>query len=1325
MASSKKSVVTAFVSALFSAAFFITSAFAATPVAVWDGDFTTMTKGSYTLSENGNTKTDNYLQISGDNGILLTSSEALNVFTVIVRCEGLNLSAANGQVLFTSYGPEASSAIGIHDNMTGVYLPANNAVCRGIWQGGDWNSGATQGSVPANYTTLIYNHQQSNGTYAYALGPTSNEDKTVVRTTLYSVVGLRSSGTTYKGFAIGGLRGTTSATLLPATGLKITSLAVFSGTLSEADMKAYAFPTETQEISIDNDTTVSAINLQAGVANGVVLTVADGVTITCDTNFSASSVKLISNGSITLSAKAPPGSAELAKFDCSGVTGALIRTWLNPRVVGYNFRNNSGGDTEGQLATGGTWFINANSANGTDTGLFADGLTKLTWTASGTYASGVGSSITAGYLDDNSSQSPAITLSAIPYETYDVVIYCSTDSDNFKFSAKEVNGNLYTWNGSETVTTEDENAAWGQSKSATIVEGTNALRVNGLSGTLTIKGGKYSNTTALKCRSCIAAIQIMPAGVSSGKSELLVDATEGLTLSSDALALVRACTGTVRVCGSGEHGAVMDYGHSTDSFSSHIVFDGGKHILKYKGNAETVNLGANSTAPIFEVSNGAEVDFYQHDLTGWSGAQIVSTTDIRIDAGAVMNLYPYGSGTTYYRGRYTLEPGATLTSYFSEEVYDYSTFRMHGGAVQGSEQIYVPASAAPGSASAVIDGAAASNGKLHIHNDATVGFGIFVGENSTLDIDLGITSYDSNAPIGKWGDGTLNLNGDLSGYKGTFAIHEGTVFVSTATTLGSVTVDEGATLAYSYDAKPTIAFGSVAGTIAVDVSSLVSGGVIKSGTYQIAPAGIPSYCVVVTGLPENSGFSVSATVDGGIVLSDEYIFSPEWTGASGTWSATQFNGKTGSTDGLDVSFSQGTPPLSEVTVAVDGEKSVNSASFVAKDTEYTLTGDKISAANGVVVGSVAPVTIYNAIDGAVAINAGSELTLAGEDAALQNGQLSGSGTLVLDPGNGKTYTMSAGNTSFTGEAVIASGTVKMGGKDAFGANGRASSIRVKGGATLDENGLASDSAYQVEKNKVILEKGATFTSSISPSDLKQVLFTSMTLEGNALVDASAGTVAMAYMYNYYYTSVNLGTNTLEKIGNNDFYLSATQITGTGKLHVKGGSLTVSPSYYDNALNSSCAEGTMTFDSGTSFILLNYFNNNPIYFSVKNLELNGMIDRQVPASTLTVTGYITGRGTTPMLTLAEGAVFKPTGNGYLRVTESLTVEGGTMTIDISEIDFASRTSVPLFRVGSAEMLPEPSQITIDGDLPEGWELAKLPSGLGYKLRKPIGLIFGLR
>ena len=65
--------------------------------------------------------------------------------------------------------------------------------------------------------------------------------------------------------------------------------------------------------------------------------------------------------------------------------------------------------------------------------------------------------------------------------------------------------------------------------------------------------------------------------------------------------------------------------------------------------------------------------------------------------------------------------------------------------------------------------------------------------------------------------------------------------------------------------------------------------------------------------------------------------------------------------------------------------------------------------------------------------------------------------------------------------------------------------------------------------------------------------------------------------------------------------------------------------------------------------------------MKNLILEGVVTRAVNTYTLTVTGSITGNGTTPMLKMDTGAVFKPTGTGYLTITESLS---GTMTIDLS-------------------------------------------------------------
>lgn len=479
-------------------------AWAATPVAVWDGDFTTMTKGTYTLSENGNTKTDTYLQISGNNGVLVTSTEALNVFTVIMRCSGLNLASANSQVLFTSYGAANSP----HDNKTGVNLPANNAVCRGIWEGADWNSGATQGSVPANYTTLIYNHQQTNGTYAYALGPTSDVDDTVVRTTLYSVVGLRSSGTTYKGFAIGGLRGTTSATLLPATGLKITSIAVFSGTLTEAEMKSYFFPSEVQTIAVNADTSVSAIKAQFNSENykAIAVSAADGVTLTVDEAFGCIA-SVSSVGTVKLAAASQPAASYLSGVDFSGVQGALIRSWITSSGFGFNFRSASGSDVSGALVTTGDWIHDNNSASGTSTAMFADGLSTLTWSSGGTYSYS-GSTMLNGYLDDgsNGGNGAVVKLSNVPYATYDVIIYASTDTSNAKFQAKTVNGTAYTVDSSGVVSA--GNAVWGASRQDTPAYGTNAIRVKNLSGPLTIYGGLntyYTNSG----RGGIAAIQVI------------------------------------------------------------------------------------------------------------------------------------------------------------------------------------------------------------------------------------------------------------------------------------------------------------------------------------------------------------------------------------------------------------------------------------------------------------------------------------------------------------------------------------------------------------------------------------------------------------------------------------------------------------------------------------------------------------------------------------------------------------------------------------------------------------------------------------------------
>ena len=161
------------------------------------------------------------------------------------------------------------------------------------------------------------------------------------------------------------------------------------------------------------------------------------------------------------------------------------------------------------------------------------------------------------------------------------------------------------------------------------------------------------------------------------------------------------------------------------------------------------------------------------------------------------------------------------------------------------------------------------------------------------------------------------------------------------------------------------------------------------------------------------------------------------------------------------------------------------------------------------------------------------------------------------------------------------------------------------------------------------------------------------------------------------------------------------------------------------------EGTLRLDTGASFNMVHYYQAGkyPV-FTVKNLELNGTVTRQAGTdatnSTLTVTGYVTGNGTTPMLTLGANAIFKPTGTGYLTITESLTLNNGVLTNDVSGIDFEAVSVVPLFKVGSAEMLPEASALGFScGELPKRWSLAKTSDGLGYKLKKAVSFSIRLR
>ena len=1250
-----------------------TSAWAAVPkpVAVWYGDFNKEIPG-YTLITNDNVNCGSYIDITSTTGkgidINFTSPMNNTGLTVIFKYSNFSYSSSYAKMIFTTCVENSYTY-----DRTGVDLQKQNTL-RGVWlnDSHSWNDNGDNAGTVDSAGYMAFTYKGGAGTYLY------HSEQATSYSQKWGASGLHSGNdTNIYGATIGGMRYRNN-NWIAAQGMRITGIAIFSGVLSTSDMANYSFPE-----TVSSDTTASALNEAYAGQNTLNLVVADGVTIELDEPFSATTVILANKAStdvLKLTASSQPSAEELAKFDFTDILGCVTRSWLNLGVVGFNFNAGQGSATSTALAAG-TWASDSLSGNSSSTALFSDGLSKLTWTSRGYHEFGGKTTFMHGYLDDNSSTQPTIKLSGVPYETYDVIIYCATDSGtSFSFSAKQVNGTYYTWNGSATVPTEDQTAHWGVGGDNSAAYGTNAIRINGLHGALSINGGLYKNDSQGHYRGCIAAIQITP-------TELVIDATEGLEISDSDLKLnIRSGYSNVRIMGSGNNGVTVDMGNFTAAdmyISSHIVFDGGHHVFKMSAGAldstaDKCVISTNTKKPFLEVESGTTLDFYQHDLTGWLGTaeNRVPKTNVKVNDGGVLNIYPNGSGTTYYQGRYTIEPGGTVKSCFADGASP-SNFRLNGGAVQDYEQIYVPASD-PGSTHAVLSGCESNTG-LHLHTDSTQGLGIFVGENSTLDVDLNITSSNANQPIGKWGDGTLNLNGNMSGYGGTLTVHEGMVYVSTATTLASVATESGATLAYSYSAKPTISSYSGDGMVSVDVSSLVEGGVIPSGTYELLPSGlnVRAQRVTITGLPDGSSFRVVAS-EVGVALTDQEVFVPEWTGASSAWTSSVFDGRTGYQENKSLKFWHDDDPETAVTVTVDGAKNAASMSFLSDETAYTFTGDAVSTTGNLAISGTAPVVFQNAltVGGSLSLGTGTSLTVSSPSLSLQNGGLTGAGTLNLDPGEGNTNTMSQSNSAYTGEAVIKSGTVKMSEKEAFGRLGRSNSIRVKGGAALSIG--CNNGATEGETNRLILEENATYTSYASVADIKLFPISHLELAGNANVVADIANVGITKHYNDALT-IAMNGYTLTKTGTNTMCIAAATLTGEGVLSIEEGTLNINSGYYSEARDETTfANGTLNIASGATVHLDKYRRDATL--SVKNLILNGVVTRKTndgtAASTLTVTGELSGTGTTPILTLADGATLKPkSSTGGLTVTESLTLSG-TINVDLSDVDLTGKYDLPI-------------------------------------------------
>ena len=629
---------------VFAAAFatltLATFAAAPTPVAVWDGDFGTSAKTgtdgkTYTLvlpsgSESW-VQADGTLKIgSGTQGayINLQDGETYNLaqgtkISVLMEYENataLSVVASPIYLQADSYfglKTKASSLEVVGDNWGVTYPTSGNAVT----------------TMPAAGNMLMVYPQGSGNMKIYSAATRSGLPGS---SSGGEITGLLFSNKRLQKIGIGGCFISGAAKdLNNFENLIIKKVAVFASAITATDATEYFFPSEIQTINVSaaDSIAVSEINNQidANTYKTVKVVAEDGVTITVDEAFSTTlPIAVSSTGSITLSAASQPdASYNLANVDFSGVQGGLLRSWLTPGVVGFNFRSASGTDVSGALATADNWIHDNNSASGTSTAMFADGLSTLKWSSANTWSCS-GSTIISGYLDDgaNGGNGATVTLSNVPYETYDVIVYCSSDSNPGKFLAKTVNGTTYTWDSTAGAVVAG-NSAWGKAALSTPVYGVNALRIKNLTGPLTIYGGaRYSYNNDGSVRGGIAAIEIMPPetpdNIRTYKLTLNGAATNwsGGAWTLNDQTVDAPASGYVEIVATASTALTVDQAVNL----ADLKISGGENIV--------VNIATNDTGSLYAIKTTVESGVFQQG----SPAVLGATPSIVVASGATFDL---------------------------------------------------------------------------------------------------------------------------------------------------------------------------------------------------------------------------------------------------------------------------------------------------------------------------------------------------------------------------------------------------------------------------------------------------------------------------------------------------------------------------------------------------------------------------------------------------------------------------------------------------------------------------------------------------------------
>jgi len=265
-------------------------AYAATPIAVWDGNFSESdTINGATFNANGNTVAEDgsYVKITGEKGAVFTLNKSYRYITAVFTVSNLNETAAYDRALATVGG----------GTLFGAYLQSGTLTTHGINGNAIWPTANASDYSSYDATLTSYAGASTQRTFSLTQAHSSNSYN---GTHLYEVYGGNTAaaikfggsgnnglraGQAYSKVVIGGMESYTEGTTLfrAASDLVILKVALYASDstfpIAQADYATYSMPSMTV---VTTPSTMSALNTAVAASSDAVALSDVSATITLD-----------------------------------------------------------------------------------------------------------------------------------------------------------------------------------------------------------------------------------------------------------------------------------------------------------------------------------------------------------------------------------------------------------------------------------------------------------------------------------------------------------------------------------------------------------------------------------------------------------------------------------------------------------------------------------------------------------------------------------------------------------------------------------------------------------------------------------------------------------------------------------------------------------------------------------------------------------------------------------------------------------------------------------------------------------------------------------